>query len=92
MPLDIAKAVIPIYLDTINAKTVFYPYLSWKPFRDEVLRRDGHECFMCTIWEPDLHVHHIVPVSIDPSRRFDPYNVITLCAECHHEWHAKRVQ
>jgi 5-methylcytosine-specific restriction endonuclease McrA len=31
-----------------------------------------------------LDVHHIVPVSVDPSKELDPSNLITLCSDpCH---------
>ena len=32
----------------------------------------------------DLEVHHIEPVSVNPSRELDPTNLITLCSKyCH---------
>jgi len=33
-------------------------------------------------------VHHVVPVSEDPTRTFDVDNVKALCKRCHHEVHA----
>lgn len=32
-----------------------------------------------------LHVHHIVPFHVDPSKELDPTNLITLCGKyCHY--------
>lgn len=54
-------------------------------FRRAVLRRDNFTCQLCTNPKPGgkLHVHHCVRVADDLTRLIDPYNVITLCEECH---------
>ena len=31
----------------------------------------------------NLNRHHIVPKSVDPSKRNDPHNIVVLCRECH---------
>ena len=32
----------------------------------------------------NLDVHHIIPVSVDPTKELDPDNLITLCSDpCH---------
>ena len=33
--------------------------------------------------EPARHVHHIVPVAVDPKRLTDPSNLASLCIDCH---------
>lgn len=33
--------------------------------------------------------HHIVPVRLDPSRRLDPSNLVSLCNCCHQRRHAE---
>lgn len=41
-------------------------------------------CWACGKRGSGLEVHHIVPVSVDPSRELDPSNCLTLCADpCH---------
>jgi 5-methylcytosine-specific restriction protein A len=32
---------------------------------------------------PAAHVHHVVDIAVDPSRRLDPSNLLSLCAPCH---------
>lgn len=53
----------------------------WKAVRLEVLERDGYQCTEpeCTE-ETDLHIHHIIPISVDPSLALDAGNLRTLCA------------
>lgn len=54
----------------------------WKQLRLEHLQKEP-ECAVCGR-RNDLEVHHIIPVSFDQSRQFDPNNLITLCATpCH---------
>ena len=36
---------------------------------------------------PDLHAHHIVPISEGGSNTLE--NLITLCSDCHKERHSK---
>jgi len=33
--------------------------------------------------KPSEHLHHIVPVAVDPNSRMDPKNWLSLCVECH---------
>ena len=57
--------------------------LAW---RKQVLARDEHLCQMSSPrCEGELQVHHVVLLSRDRSRRFDPDNGVTLC-RWHHEW------
>jgi 5-methylcytosine-specific restriction endonuclease McrA len=46
-------------------------------------RLNHPECAYCGR-SGSVHVHHIVPVSVDPSLASDPDNLLTLCAKrCH---------
>lgn len=37
--------------------------------------------------EKEVDVHHLIPVSVDPSRECDPENLLTLCSDpCHLVW------
>lgn len=39
-------------------------------------------CALCD-HEGQLELHHIVPWNDDPSSRYDPENLVTLCRPCH---------
>lgn len=54
----------------------------------EVRDRDGGVCQYCMrvdkyITTEDLSVHHIVPIGVDPSKKFEDDNLITLCPKHH---------
>ena len=53
-------------------------------WREQVVKRDGKKCVICGSTER-LEVHHIIPVSHDPARKYmySPENGITLCHNCH---------
>ena len=36
---------------------------------------------------PSAHVHHIVPISEDPLRKYDLGNLVALCEQCHRAAH-----
>jgi len=38
-------------------------------------------------WDLTEHVHHVVPVSVDPSRTYDEANARGLCRPCHADVH-----
>ena len=40
------------------------------------------ECAWCRR-STNLNRHHIVPVSVDETRKNDPGNIVVLCRECH---------
>ena len=62
----------------------------WKTVRDRWLRANP-TCSACGSAR-NCEVHHVVPVSCDPSRELDESNLITLCHTCHfvfghlHQW------
>ena len=51
--------------------------------RAVVLERDGGSCVCCG--DDAKHVHHIVPLSHGGDNSHD--NMISLCAECHRQFH-----
>ena len=52
-----------------------------------ILKRDNYTCCLCSQIGRELHVHHIIPWSIDESLRFCKENLVTLCAGCHRTVH-----
>lgn len=60
-----------------------------KPF---IIQRQGGKCSICenNINESDCHIHHIIPVHQDPSRVFDPSNVVALHPSCHKAEHKEQ--
>jgi 5-methylcytosine-specific restriction endonuclease McrA len=61
-----------------------------------VMARDGWSCqarrpdgSVCGSTQ-DLTIHHLVPQRLDPTRRTDPKNEITLCRRCHDEEERRR--
>lgn len=63
-------------------------YNEAKSFRSAVLERDGHKCTNCGTGER-LEVHHVLPWSTHPERRYDASNGLTLCRPCHMSLHAE---
>jgi 5-methylcytosine-specific restriction protein A len=63
----------------------------WKKM-SERLRAQHPLCQDCLANDrvtPSEHCHHIVPISVDPSRRLDPSNIAVLCRACHEARHKK---
>ena len=58
----------------------------WDEIRRTVLRRDGGRCQECGTRQHPLHVHHIVSLSRGGSD--DPSNLVTLCEDCHSQYHS----
>lgn len=52
----------------------------WREFRLQILRRDNYVCYHCGGAADE--VDHLVPVSVDPTREYDPTNCVASCA--HH--------
>jgi 5-methylcytosine-specific restriction protein A len=63
----------------------------WKAL-SERYRASNPLCEVCEIQgrtKAADHVHHIVPVSVDPGRRLDVTNLIAVCERCHVEVEGK---
>lgn len=55
----------------------------YKQWRSSVFERDNFTCQHCGVKGGSLHADHIIPFSVDESKRFDVDNGRTLCADCH---------
>ena len=53
-------------------------------------QRFGYTCQLCGHRGGRLHVHHAVPVWLNPARERDPDNLISLCRTCHSSVHRTR--
>lgn len=53
----------------------------------EIRKRDGYLCAICNAHHCMLHVHHIEPWAQYKDMRYEKSNLITLCKECHVEFH-----
>lgn len=57
----------------------------WQALRYDIIKRDGGLCQACGRGRAQgvmLHVDHIVPMSVDPSKKLDRENLQTLCEDC----------
>jgi len=58
----------------------------WKETKEKVIKRDGYRCVICG-QSDDLAVHHINDASYHPNQRYLIDNCVTLCRECHTNFH-----
>lgn len=56
----------------------------WNKARNAAIKRDNGKCNFCGC-SGDIHVHHIRPLSRGGTN--EPYNLVTLCADCHRREH-----
>lgn len=61
-------------------------YINW---RLSVFLRDNYFCQVCSIRGGKLHCHHLDSFSSAPLKRFDVDNGVTLCENCHGEFHRR---
>lgn len=64
---------------------ILYNSPEWQRLRYFVLKRDKGVCQLCGRCRKDgvvLQLDHIVPLSVDWSKRLDPNNLQTLCKDC----------
>lgn len=63
--------------------------LEYKIWRRAIFSRDNFTCQKCSQWGGKLRAHHINNFSDFPELRLIVENGITLCKECHNEFHRK---
>lgn len=63
-------------------------YLEYDIFRNTVLKRDLYTCQCCGHKSTDLQVHHLNSYNSDKEGRVDVKNGITLCKNCHSNFHS----
>lgn len=59
-------------------------YTEW---REAVFARDNWKCQDCRVGGGELHAHHVFSFADFPEHRFDLWNGVTLCVECHAKIH-----
>lgn len=59
----------------------------WKEWRESVFTRDDYTCQCCFEVGGILHPHHIINSAQVIESRFDINNGVTLCRECHTDFH-----
>lgn len=58
--------------------------ISW---RKSVYERDGYLCQFCEVKGKRLNAHHIKPWAHYPELRYEVYNGVTLCTDCHYTYY-----
>jgi len=70
----------------------FYLTTRWKHLRKAVLRRDQYTCQECKRYgkrrEAAL-VHHAIPRRNFPELEWSPWNLVSLCPDCHEKMHLR---
>lgn len=68
----------------------FHQTKAWERMRLAILKRDQYRCTLHARFGknvPGNIVHHVLPVSLFPEYRLEPWNMITVCSECHNKMH-----
>lgn len=60
-----------------------------RQFIKDVMEHDNYTCQMCGRRGGDLAVHHLNGYHWDVENRYNVKNGVTLCEECHKEFHSK---
>jgi 5-methylcytosine-specific restriction endonuclease McrA len=61
-----------------------FEYRDWRKF---VFNRDNRTCQDCGEKSGNMHAHHVFPFSEFPEHRFEVWNGVTLCSDCHAKIH-----
>ena len=54
----------------------------------KILIRDNYTCLACGERGGSLAAHHIEPWALNRELRYAPANLVTLCKECHQQFHS----
>lgn len=68
----------------------FYDNPKWIRLRQSILIRDKYMCQYCKRYGKTIqadHVHHVLPREFYPDYTYCPWNLISLCKECHNVMH-----
>ena len=57
-------------------------------FNESIKERDNYKCRVCHRTPVTLHLHHLLPYKKYPEYRFEEENVVSLCPDCHSEFHS----
>lgn len=60
-----------------------------KIWRENIFKRDNYTCRSCGKTKCEIHPHHIKNYAKYKDLRFNIKNGITLCKQCHREFHLK---
>lgn len=65
----------------------FYNSKAWKDVRSFVYQREKGCCQRCGrfVHGRRAHTHHIIPIRVDPTLKYEPNNLMLLCPQCHVE-------
>ena len=61
--------------------------LLMKLAREACFRRDGYQCRVCGSRGGTLNAHHVWPFHRFPELKYDVRNLMTLCKQCHDQFH-----
>lgn len=72
---------------TNEERTIKRKYHEYYVFMKKVMERDNYTCDICGIRGGDLNAHHLNSYDWDKENRTNPMNGITLCVNCHTDFH-----
>jgi 5-methylcytosine-specific restriction protein A len=85
-PAHVVRARAKIASEAAKTNAERYGY-DWRVLRNRLLSDPAnvlcHKCKQDGYITEAVHVHHVVPVRVDPSRRLDWDNLMPLCEPCH---------
>ena len=61
----------------------------YKKWRLRIFFRDDFACKKCNVKKNSIQAHHIESFAKNEKLRFEEFNGITLCKECHKKFHKK---
>lgn len=67
-----------------------YKSKRWMSLRARILRRDGYQCRECRRYGKAVQadtVHHVYPAALYPELSWAPWNLVSLCSDCHNAMH-----